>query len=129
MRMRRKPSFASTRNRTTLLTQSNVGCEAPQGKAGAGPFEDHTAARLQRRVASQDVACHVASDAVLCLDPEVAISLLKKPEPAKLNGVGPLAWLTDVLERMVSGRTKAHELEWLLPWAWRAERLLATVEA
>jgi hypothetical protein len=30
---------------------------------------------------------------------------------AKLNGVEPLAWLTDVLERMVSGRTKAHELE------------------
>jgi transposase len=42
---------------------------------------------------------------------------------AKLNGVEPLAWLTDVLERMVSGRTKAHELEQLLPWAWQAERL------
>ena len=39
---------------------------------------------------------------------------------AKLNGVEPLAWLTDVLERMVSGRTKAHELERLLPWAWKA---------
>jgi hypothetical protein len=35
---------------------------------------------------------------------------------AKLNGVEPWAWLTDVLERMVSGRTKAHELERLLPW-------------
>jgi hypothetical protein len=35
---------------------------------------------------------------------------------AKLNGVEPLAWLTDVLERMVSGRAKAHELERLLPW-------------
>ena len=34
---------------------------------------------------------------------------------AKLNGVEPLAWLTDVLERMVSGRTKAHELEHLPP--------------
>ena len=48
---------------------------------------------------------------------------------AKLNGVEPLAWLTDVLERMVSGRTKAHELERLLPWAWKAERLAATVNA
>ena len=37
---------------------------------------------------------------------------------AKLNGVEPLAWLTDVLERMVSGRTKANELEQLLPWNW-----------
>jgi transposase len=48
---------------------------------------------------------------------------------AKLNGVELLAWLTDVLERMVSGRAKAHELERLLPWAWKAERLEATVMA
>jgi len=48
---------------------------------------------------------------------------------AKLNGVEPLAWLTDVLERMVSGRTKAHELERLLPWNWKAERLEAAVNA
>jgi transposase len=48
---------------------------------------------------------------------------------AKLNGVEPLAWLTDVLERMVSGRTKATELERLLPRAWKAERLSATVDA
>ncbi len=48
---------------------------------------------------------------------------------AKLNGVEPLAWLTDVLERMVSGRTKAHELERLLPWTWKVERLAAAVEA
>ena len=41
---------------------------------------------------------------------------------AKLNGIEPLAWLTDVLERMVSGRTEAHELERLLPWNWKAER-------
>jgi transposase len=48
---------------------------------------------------------------------------------AKLNGVEPLAWLTDVLERMVSGRTKAHELEQLLPWNWKTERLAAAVDA
>jgi transposase len=47
---------------------------------------------------------------------------------AKSNGVEP-AWLTDVLERMVSGRTKAHELERLLPWTWHAERLAATADA
>ena len=50
-------------------------------------------------------------------------------ETAKLNGVEPLAWLTEVLERMVSGRTKAHELERLLPWAWKAERLAVAVDA
>jgi transposase len=40
---------------------------------------------------------------------------------AKLNGVEPMAWLTDVLERVVSGRTKAHELESLLPWNWKPQ--------
>jgi len=38
---------------------------------------------------------------------------------AKLNGVEPMAWLTDVLERIVSGRTRSHELESLLPWNWQ----------
>ena len=44
---------------------------------------------------------------------------------AKLNGVDPQAWLTDVLERMISGRTKASELGRLLPWSWKAERRAA----
>jgi hypothetical protein len=44
-----------------------------------------------------------------------------------LNGREPLAWLTNVLECMVSGRTKAHELARLLPWTWQAERPAATV--
>src|SRR5215212_9334095 len=48
---------------------------------------------------------------------------------AKLNGVEPLAWLTDVLERMVAGQTKSHELERLLPWTWKAERPAAAVGA
>ena len=41
---------------------------------------------------------------------------------AKLNDVEPLAWLTDVLERVVSGRTKNHELDKLLPWTWKAAK-------
>jgi transposase len=48
---------------------------------------------------------------------------------AKLNGVEPLAWLTDVLERMVSGQIKTHELARLLPWAWKAEQLEAAIHA
>jgi hypothetical protein len=46
---------------------------------------------------------------------------------ARLNGVESLAWLTDVLERVVSGRTRAHELARLLPWTWEAERPAAAV--
>src|ERR1700680_3042984 len=45
----------------------------------------------------------------------IAMTLI---QTAKLNGVDPMAWLTDVLERIVSGRTKAHELPSLLPWIW-----------
>jgi transposase len=41
---------------------------------------------------------------------------------AKLNDVEPLAWLTDVLERVVSGRTKNHQLDQLLPWTWKAAK-------
>lgn len=41
-------------------------------------------------------------------------------ETAKLNGINPMAWLTDVLEHIVSGRTKNHELHTLLPWNWSA---------
>jgi hypothetical protein len=40
-------------------------------------------------------------------------------QTAKLNGVNPQAWLTDVLERIVSGRTKATGLDTLLPWNWK----------
>jgi transposase len=35
-----------------------------------------------------------------------------------LNSIDPLAWLTDVLQRIVSGRTKNHQLHTLLPWNW-----------
>jgi hypothetical protein len=45
----------------------------------------------------------------------IAMTLI---QTAKLNGVEPMAWLKDVLERIVSGRTKAHELHTLLPWNW-----------
>ena len=39
-------------------------------------------------------------------------------QTAKLNDVEPLAWVTDVLRRMVSGTIKRHELDQLLPWNW-----------
>ena len=47
----------------------------------------------------------------------IAMTLI---QTAKLNGVDPQAWLTDVLERVVSRRTKATELDSLLPWNWRS---------
>ncbi len=40
-----------------------------------------------------------------------------------------MAWLTDVLERMASGRIKATELDRLLPWSWQAERIAAAIDA
>ena len=41
---------------------------------------------------------------------------------AKLNGVDPEAYLVDVLERMVSGRTTNDRLHELLAWNWKAAR-------
>jgi transposase len=47
-------------------------------------------------------------------------------QTAKLNEVDPLAWLTDVLECVVSGRIKNSELTSLLPWNWKAAKLADT---
>ena len=56
----------------------------------------------------------------------IAMTLI---QTAKLNGVvDPMAWLTDVLERVVSGQTKAHELQTLLPWNWTPTNLGTTNE-
>ena len=48
-------------------------------------------------------------------------------QTAKLNGVEPFAYLRDVLERIVSGKTKANELSSLLPWVWKASQANAAV--
>ena len=39
---------------------------------------------------------------------------------AKLSGVEPLAWLTDVLERIVAGNTKTNKIDSLMP-CWELE--------
>jgi hypothetical protein len=44
-----------------------------------------------------------------------------------LNGVNPMAYLTDVLERIVSGRTKQNERHTLLPWNWAASAFAETI--
>ncbi len=46
---------------------------------------------------------------------------------AKLNDVEPLAWLTDILERIISGRTKATEIDRLLPWHWKTDHAAAEI--
>jgi hypothetical protein len=50
-------------------------------------------------------------------------------QTAKLNKLDPLAWLTDVLERIVSGRTKRNELHTLLPWNWKAVDMPTTISS
>src|SRR5208337_5374186 len=40
----------------------------------------------------------------------------------KLHGVDPETYLTDVLERMVSGATKNNRLHELLVWNWKSAR-------
>jgi transposase len=42
---------------------------------------------------------------------------------AKLHEIDPQTYLADVLDRVVSGRTKANALHELLPWNWKAARV------
>jgi transposase len=48
---------------------------------------------------------------------------------ARLNEVDPLVWLSDVLERIVSGQVKAPELERLLVWNWKSDRAKSVAAA
>lgn len=41
---------------------------------------------------------------------------------AKLNGVDPLPWLTDVLDAVATKRITIDEIHRLTPWAWATER-------
>jgi transposase len=50
-------------------------------------------------------------------------------QTAKVNKLDPLAWLTDVLERIVSGRTKRNELHTLLPWNWSPGCMPTTISS
>lgn len=40
-------------------------------------------------------------------------------QTCRLNHVEPFAYLKDVLERMVSGQTKANQFDQLMPWNWQ----------
>ena len=48
---------------------------------------------------------------------------------AKLNDVDPQTYLCDVLDRIVSGRTKNHQLHELLVWNWKAARTMSAQAA
>jgi transposase len=41
-------------------------------------------------------------------------------DTAKLHKIDPQTYLADVLDRIISGRTKANALRDLLPWPWTA---------
>ncbi len=56
----------------------------------------------------------------------IAMTLI---QTAKLNEIDPMAWLADVLDRIVCGQTKAHELHTLLPWNWRPQSGVALATA
>jgi len=54
------------------------------------------------------------------LSPAVVYSLHRRPQAQQsVASVAPFVYLRDVLERIVSGETKANQLEVLLPWNWR----------
>ena len=44
----------------------------------------------------------------------------------KLHDIDPQTYIADVLDRIVSGRTRVNALRELLPWEWKAAREAAT---
>jgi transposase len=48
---------------------------------------------------------------------------------AKLNQIDPQEYLTDILERIVSGSTKINRLHELLPWEWKSARTAAELKS
>jgi hypothetical protein len=46
---------------------------------------------------------------------------------AKMNGIDPQAWLTDVLSRIAAH--PAHRLDELLPWNWAARPMAISAQA
>jgi transposase len=48
---------------------------------------------------------------------------------AKLHEIDPETYLADVLDRIVSGRTKVNALRELLPWNWKAARAASIAAA
>jgi transposase len=48
---------------------------------------------------------------------------------ARLNEIDPQEYPTDVLERIVSGRTKINQLHELLPWEWKKAQQAARLRA
>jgi alkyl hydroperoxide reductase subunit AhpC len=40
-----------------------------------------------------------------------------------------LAWLTDVLRRIVSAQTKRNQLDTLLPWNWKQQGDVALIDS
>jgi hypothetical protein len=83
--------------------------------------------RVQRVSASSDLAKAVRY--ALRHRPGLMVFLDDGGVEIGSNVVEPMAWLTDVLERAVSGRTKAHELHTLLPWNWRPASNIELSEA
>jgi transposase len=56
----------------------------------------------------------------------ILASLINLTKP---HAIDPLTYLSDVLDRIVSGRTKANALFERLPWQWKASRPPAAATA
>lgn len=54
----------------------------------------------------------------------VVASLVETCKTCKLNDVDPLAYLTDVLTKIVNGHPN-RDIDQLLPWAYRTQALKA----
>jgi hypothetical protein len=90
--------------------------------AGAQPLPSTTAGSKSTRIPSSAPSGRSDGGA------ESWATIASLIQTARLNDVEPFAYLRDVLERIVSGKTKASELGSLLPWAWKTSQAQAAVK-
>ena len=91
-----------------------VDVQLPQSFVGASTVIDSQAA-LKAASSSHNLVASSGNTAGLA-----GLLVASLINTAKLHAVEPFAWLKDALERVVSGQTKAHPLDDLLPWQWKA---------
>lgn len=83
---------------------------------GRVEIDSNTIERLHRMIATTRKNALFAGAESGARSWAILVSLIHS---ARLNGHDPVTYLKDVLERIVSGQTKANQLETLLPWNWR----------
>ena len=102
-----------------------TGSRCPHRRSRGSRFQHHRAVRCARSPSAD--ATHVFAGSERGAPNWACLASLLNTW--KSNYIDPLTWLTDVLERIVSGRTNNDQLHELLLGIWKAARATPSLEA